>query len=116
MKRKLTGIFVIILLIATTLPVSGISNNIKQEKNVLDTNQDKLIIYIIGRISDFYIENKYYNFFAKSLRVLTIYSNPDGEYILQYQHYVRLHYQIGGFLSFKGILTPTFICGYFYPT
>jgi len=116
MRKKIIGIFVIVLLIATALPVSGISNEIEQEKNVLDTNQyNGSRTYIIGRISDFYIENKYYNFLAKNVRVLWIFPTYDGGYVLQYQHYVRIHYQIGGFLIFKGILKPTFICGYFYP-
>ena len=113
MKRKLIGIFIIMLLIVTALPVSGISNEIKQEKNVFDTNHYKIRFYVIGIISDLKIEQQRYEFYCKNVRILIIDNPSPGGFYLCYQHMIETPYYIDG-LIFKGILKPTFICAYFH--
>lgn len=73
-------------------------------------------IYCFGPIYNLTIENntKYCEFESNNLRMLRIDFSNIGDWGIWYYHFTyNNHYTIVGY-RFRGILKPSFICGYFF--
>ncbi|MCX6663458.1 MAG: hypothetical protein NTZ75_04355 [Euryarchaeota archaeon] len=124
---------VIFLLIGISMiPITSSMDNVKEKNNQgivnsqkLNTSDTPLIrhvykIHFIGRIHNLTIqENDYrgydYHFESYNLREFVYWRSSIRSWGFSYDHYVGGHASFGfGGYNFRGILRPTFICGYFY--
>jgi hypothetical protein len=120
-------IFTILILFIGTNVLPNISGNAVDETNNHNViypqkinNHDILLIYFhriyfFGPIYNLTIDNdtRDYEFESNNLRELDIHFFGIGNWEISYRRMHNVHRGIGGF-RFRGILKPTFICGFFY--
>ena len=110
--------FLIILTITPSISATMTSHRtMVNEKNQVDINKISFFrVYVIGRIYNLTFGNGTYIFQTDNLRVFRISRDYFGTFEISYEHLLdkNLSYgMIGGF-NFRGVLTPSFICGFFY--
>ena len=118
----LSAIVLLFLIIFTSTPwisaaMTTSHHLTAEEKNQIDPNKISFFrVYVIGKIYNLTFGNGTYIFQTDNLRVFRISRDYFGTFEISYEHLLdkNLTYgMIGGF-DFRGVLRPTFICGFFY--
>jgi hypothetical protein len=111
--------FLIIFSITPSISATMASSHqiMVNEKNQVDLNKISFFrVYVIGKIYNLIFGNGTYIFQTDNLRVFSVSRDYFGTFEISYEHLLdkNLTYgMIGGF-NFRGVLRPTFICGFFY--
>jgi hypothetical protein len=122
-KGFVLEIFIIFFGIAVLPCVNGNSIVEKKTLDYQDTCVEFAIyrLYVVGPIYNLsYNEStNYFIFISKNLRLFEFYvyfNQGNLDWRVSYKHSIdaSLYDYSGDFLKFRGLLKPTFICGYFY--
>lgn len=118
---QLLTIILFILLIINMASISSASITPLNQKIINENDKEELKkitffrTYVVGKIYNLTIENDSYDFQSDNLRVFDVFRDYFGTWGLSYAHWFEknMYFSYHGF-SFRGILKPTFICGFFY--
>jgi hypothetical protein len=118
----LMTIFLFFLIIFTITPsISATMASSHQimvnEKNQVDLNKISFFrVYVIGKIYNLTFGNGTYIFQTDNLRIFKISRDYFGTFEISYEHILDKNssYGMSGGFKFRGVLTSTFICGFFY--
>jgi hypothetical protein len=123
-NKGLIFTLLILFVIPNVLPnISGNSVFETNNHNVIYSqkinNHDTLVIffhriYCFGPIYNLTIDNGTHWFESDNLRKLEVLFLTICDWEISYAHYTGILIGFGSGYKFRGILKPTFICGYFY--
>ena len=130
MLNKGLTIEIIILFLGISI-FSNVSGNIVIEKNSKDVVNTQITddydtsgllyghrLYMIGRIFNLTYDENEYSFEYNNLRIFEYWHSAffrNWGFSYEHRGYVDGEITLGGF-KFRGILTPTFVCGCFHST